>query len=248
MLTAAMPPRPNAALSATSFHTTRWSRVVLAREPSTEGREALRQLCEAYYAPVIAFLRREGRPDDEAREVAHDFFATVLGGSSMAQADQARGRFRSYLLGAVKHFLSHRREAALRLRRGGGEAPLSMDAEDAPPVADTAQLSPDAAFDREWALTVLNRAMNALEAEQKAEGKEKVFAQLRPWLSGEAAHGDQAALADALSMNVNTLKAATHRLRQRFRTSVRMEIASTLEDESAVDEEMQVLFAALRSR
>jgi DNA-directed RNA polymerase specialized sigma24 family protein len=95
-----------------TFHTTRWSRVVLARESSTEGQEALRQLCAAYYAPVIAFLRREGRAEDEARDLAHDFFATVLAGSSITQAEQSRGRFRSYLLGAVKHFLSHRREGS----------------------------------------------------------------------------------------------------------------------------------------
>lgn len=235
--------------TASSFHTTRWSRVVLARDASTEGREALQQLCATYYAPVIAFLRREGRAEEVAREMAHDFFATVLAGGSIAQAEQGRGRFRSYLLGAVKHFLSHRREAALRLRRGGGEVPLSMDDEDAPiAVADPSQLSPDAAFDREWALTVLNRAMEALRREQTAEGRGEEFERLQPWLSGEAVHGEQAALAESLGMNVNTLKAATHRLRQRFRALVRMEIASTLEDASAVDEEMQVLFAALRNR
>lgn len=232
----------------TAFHTTRWSRVVLARDPSAEGREALQHLCATYYAPVIAFLRREGHPEDQAREVAHDFFAAVLAGSSIAQAEQSRGRFRSYLLGAVKHFLSHRREAMLRLRRGGGETPISMDAEGTPPLADASQLSPDAAFDREWALTVLSLAMEALRREQTAEGKGEAFERLQPWLSGEAAHGDQSALAEALGMNVNTLKAATHRLRQRFRALVRAEIASTLEDESAVDEEMQVLFSALRNR
>lgn len=242
MLTTMPPPTVSA------FHTTRWSRVVLAREPSTAGQEALQQLCAAYYAPVIVFLRRDGRPESEARDLAHDFFASVLAGNSIARAEQSQGRFRSYLLGAVKHFLSHRREAALRLRRGGGQTPLSMDAEEAPAVADPAQLSPDAAFDREWALTVLSRAMETLHREQAAESKSAVFEQLRPWLSGEAGHGDQAALAASLNMNVNTLKAATHRLRQRFRALVREEIASTLEDESAVDEEMQVLFAALRGR
>ncbi len=106
----------------------------------------------------------------------------------------------------------------------------------------------DAAFDREWALTVLSRSMEALRLEQATEGKGETFERLQPWLSGEAAHGDQAALAESLGMNVNTLKAVTHRLRQRFRTLVRAEIAATLEDESAVDEEMQVLFAALRNR
>ncbi len=245
MLSAMSPPSP----ASSHFNTTRWSRVVLARDPSTEGREALQQLCATYYAPVIAFLRREGRTEELARELAHDFFATVLAGGSIAQAEQSWGRFRSYLLGAVKHFLSHRRQAALRLRRGGGETPLSIDDDEAPiAVADSSQLSPDAAFDREWALTVISRSMEALRLEQTAEGRGEEFARLQPWLSGEAAHGDQAALAASLGMNVNTLKAATHRLRQRFRTLVRSEIAATLEDESTVDEEMQVLFAALRNR
>lgn len=234
--------------SVSSFHTTRWSRVLLARHPSSEGREALEQLCATYYSPVVAFLRREGRSEDLARELAHDFFATVLAGSSIAQVEQSRGRFRSYLLGAVKHFLSHRREAAQRLRRGAGEIPLSIDAEEAPVLADSTQLTPDAAFDREWALTVLSRAMEALRLEQAAEGREDSFARLRPWLSGEAVHGEQEALSASLGMNVNTLKAATRRLRQRFRTLVRTEIASTLEDASMVDEEMQVLFAVLRKR
>lgn len=237
------PPAPSAA-----FHTTRWSRVVLAREPSHEGQEALRLLCATYYAPVIAFLRREGRTEDAARELAHDFFATVLAGSSLARAEPSRGRFRSYLLGAVKHFLSHQRETALRMCRGGGLQPLSMDADDAPVVADASQLSPDAAFDREWAHTVLRQAMEALQHEQEAGGKGMTFERLRPWLSGEAAHGDQAALADSLDMNVNTLKATTHRLRQRFRALVRAEIATTLEDATAVEDEMQVLFTALRNR
>ena len=245
MLTSAMPPRPAASAS---FHTTRWSRVVLARESTPSGQEALEQLCAAYYAPVIAFLRREGRPEPEAQDVAHDFFAKVLEGHSFARAEQSQGRFRSYLLGAVKHFLSHRREAAARLRRGGGDTPSSMDADDAPELAASDQLSPDMAFDREWALTVLSRAMDALEREQAAEGKAELFDQLRPWLSGEAAHGDQAALAESLGMNVNTLKAVTHRLRHRFRALVREEITSTLEDASMVEAEMQVLFAALRGR
>lgn len=230
--------------AADSFHTTRWSRVVLAREPSHEGQEALQLLCAAYYAPVIAFLRREGRDEDAAQELAHDFFALVLAGRTLSQAEQSRGRFRSYLLGAVKHFLSHRREAALR--RGGGEIPISMDDEEAPALADSSQISPDAAFDREWALTVLSRAMEALKQEQISEGKGDEFQRLQPWLNGEASHGDQAALAESLGVNVNTLKATTHRLRQRFRQMVRAEIASTLEDPSAVDEEMRMLFAALR--
>ena len=102
------------------FRTTRWTQVSRAKADSPEGRRALAELCDAYYEPVAAFLRCELRDADAARELAHDFFAYMLAGGAIARAEQERGRFRSYLLGAVKHFLSHHREAARRLKRGGG--------------------------------------------------------------------------------------------------------------------------------
>src|SRR5580692_9967608 len=112
-----LPPRADAH---GEFLTTRWTQVSRAKSDSPEGRRALAELCEAYYEPIAAFLRCELRNEDAARDLAHDFFAETLGGGSMVQAERERGRFRSYLLGAVKHFLSHRREAARRVKRGGG--------------------------------------------------------------------------------------------------------------------------------
>lgn len=136
-----------------SFHTTRWTRVCLAKADSEDGRGALPDLCEAYYEPVVAYLRSVFRDEDAGREMSHAFFAEMLGGGTIHTADPERGRFRFYLLGAVTHFVSDRRESDRRLRRGGGVRPLSLDAgsPDSPAmkVPDVARHSPEAAFDRQ---------------------------------------------------------------------------------------------------
>jgi DNA-directed RNA polymerase specialized sigma24 family protein len=234
---------------AAPFHTTRWTRVSLAKSESEEGRRALSDLCGAYYEPVLAYLGRALRDREAAREMSHAFFAEVLVGGRIHLADPARGRFRFYLLGAVRHFLARQRESAARQRRGGGVAPLSLDAEspDSPrlAVADATETSPEAAFDRRWAVTVLARAMEALEAECAVEGKAALLSQLRPWLLGESGHGDQAGAAEAAGLTLGAMKVAVHRMRRRFRHRVREEIAGTLNDAAAVEDEMRSLMAAL---
>ena len=238
------------AASGGDFHTTRWTRVGRAKADSPEGRRALAELCEAYYEPVAAFLRCEARDVVAARDLAHDFFAKMLEGGGFARAEPERGRFRSYLLGAVKHFLSHRREAAGRLKRGGGVKDLSLndtEAGEARSTPDESVLSPDAAFDREWALTVLARAFDALRRECVEAGRGDFFERVKPWLSGDAEHGDQTALAASCGMNANALKVAVHRMKRRFREVLKAEIAGTLDDAGSVEEEMRALFAALGS-
>lgn len=240
-------PRPFAQRS--SFHTTRWTRVCLAKADSDDGRRALADLCDAYYEPVVAYLRHVLRDADAARDMSHAFFEEMLAGGTIHTADPERGRFRFYLLGAVKHFLAHHREADRRLRRGGGVRPLSLDA-DSPEspalnVPDDARLSPEAAFDRQWAVTVLARAMDALQAECGAGEKSALFDHLRPWLLGEAGYGDQAAAAASLGMSASAMKVTVHRMRHRFRQCVKEEIAGTLKDQAAVADEMRSLLAAL---
>jgi DNA-directed RNA polymerase specialized sigma24 family protein len=230
-----------------SFHTTRWTQVRCAKADSEDGRMALADLCDAYYEPVFAFLKCELRDKDAARELTHDFFASMLSGGAIRAAERDFGRFRSYLLGAVKHFLSHQREAAQRLKRGGGMVPVSLD-EDASavreiPAAQT--LSPEAAFDRQWAVTVLAHALETLRRECTADGKLAFFEQVKPWLTGEAAHGDQSELAAACGMTPAALKMAVQRLKKRFRDCVKAEVAGTLEDAAMVAEEMLSLQAAL---
>lgn len=242
-------PSPEAA-PGEGFRTTRWTQVSRAKAESPEGRRALAELCDAYYEPVAAFLRCQLRDADVARDLAHDFFVSMLEGGAIARADQDRGRFRSYLLGAVKHFLSHHREAERRLKRGGGVSGISLndtEAGEAQSVADASVLSPDAAFDRQWALTVLARALEALRLECVAEGRGEFFEGVKPWLTGEAAHGDQATLAASFGMNANALKVAVHRLKRRFREVLKAEVAGTLDDPGAVESEMRALFAALGS-
>ncbi len=230
-----------------SFLTTRWTQVRQAKADSDEGRKALADLCDAYYEPVLAFLRAHLRDADAASDTAHEFFAQLLSGGSIAKAERTHGRFRSYLLGAVKHFLSHQREAAQSLKRGGGALPVSLDADtsSARSIPDTRQISPDAAFDRQWALTMLAQAMEALRAECTAEGKTALFDSLKPWLMGDAAHGDQAVLAASCGMGVSALKMAIQRLRQQFRQCIQTEIAGTLDDPAMVQEEMRTLMTAL---
>jgi len=240
------PPPPEA--SGEDFRTTRWPQVRRAKAGSPEGRRALAELCGAYYEPVAAFLRCELREGDAARELAQDFFANMLAGGAIVHAEQARGRFRSYLLGAVKHFLSHYREAGRRLKRGGGVENISLndtEAGEARSVADAGVLPPDAAFDRQWALTVVARALEALRGECVSEGRADFFEQVKPWLTGDAARGDQTALAASCGLNASALKIAVHRLKRRFRQLLKAEVAGTLDDPALVAAEMRDLFAAL---
>jgi len=244
------PPTPSQPLQAPPgevFRTTRWTQVRRAKADSAEGRHALAELCSAYYEPVATFLRYDLRDAESARELAHDFFAHLLAGGSIAHAEQERGRFRSYLLGAVKHFRSHHREALRRLKRGGGEEAISLNATEARSVPDEGVLSPDAAFDRQWALTVVAHALDGLRRECVAEGRADFFERVKPWLIGDTTRGDQTALASSCGLNANALKVAVHRLKRRFRQLLKGEVAGTLDDPALVEAEMRALFAALGS-
>lgn len=185
-----------------AFRTTRWTVVLEARGDSEEGLTALSALCEAYYEPVLVLLTRTLRDPLTARDVAHDFFANLLEGDRLAQVQREGGKFRAYLSGAVKHFVAHRREAERRLRRGAGITPVSLhggdDGESALPIEDEDTLPPDLAFDRAWSTTVLSRALGALRLECEAEGRGEQFERLKPWLTGDAAHGAQIELARSL--------------------------------------------------
>ena len=227
------------------FRTTRWTQVSRAKANSPEGRRALADLCNTYYEPVTTFLRYKLRDADAARELAHDFFAHLLAGGTIAGAEQERGRIRSYLLGAVKHFLSNQYQAQQRLKRGGGTSNISLNETEAYSVPDASVLSPDAAFDRQWALTVVAQALEALRQECVAEGRADFFELAKPWLNGDTGRGDQAALAASCGMNANTLKVAVHRLKRRFRRLLKAEVAGTLDDPGLVEEEMRALFDAL---
>ena len=229
-----------------NFAATRWTLVVQARGGDAAAQSALSELCEAYYAPVVTFLRSEGREEDAARELAHEFFARVLAGGSLRGADPARGRFRSYLLGAVKHFLADLRDKVLAEKRGSGIAPVSME-DTASGFTVPAPEWPDSerAFDRQWALTIIARALSIVEAELGDAGKSAQFDVLKPWITGESPAHSQSAAAAQLNMSEGAVKVAIHRLRQRFREAVKAEIAQTVPAESDVDDELRHLIAVL---
>lgn len=235
------------------FAPTRWTLILRTRGETPEARAALGELCEAYYQPVLRFLQCEGRDEDAARELTQEFFARVLASSGFDAADPQRGRFRSYLLGALKHFIADQRKREHRLKRGGGIAAESLDAAGADDessslqVADTSLPSPEAFFDREWALAVMARALAVLESEFTAVTKADHFEVLKPWLMGEAPSMSQADAAQRLSLSEGAVKVMIHRLRRRFREAVRTEISQTLREPAPalVDEELRHLIAAL---
>lgn len=222
-----------------------------ARGESTKARDALAALCEHYYEPILAYLRRAGYDHDGvARDLAHDFFADLLKGGRLTHMEREQGRFRSYLLGALKHYLSHHRTRERTQKRGGGVVSVSLndtqvDEQHRTAFQDTGALPPDAWFDQQWAMAMLARALAKVEAEWHQEGLAEKFQQLRPWLTGDTERGDQANLANQLGIPANTLKSDIHRLRSRFRQAVKTEVGRTLANPQDVDQEMATLFAVL---
>lgn len=234
------------------FSTTRWTQVLEARADSDEGRAALAELCEAYYKPVFGFVRGSVRDEEKARDLTQEFFARLLERHSIGNADPARGRFRSYLLGAAKNFLRdvHDRESASKRSPAGGMVPIHNDTQATNvgfDVADSKAANPEVEFDRKWAMTLLARALDALEKEHAAEGKAEEFVVLKPWLTGDMA-SPQSAAAEALGMSEAAVKVAIHRLRRSFRDKVKAEIASTLPrpDAALVADEMSYLVWVLQ--
>jgi RNA polymerase sigma factor (sigma-70 family) len=232
------------------FAATRWTLVLRAQGDSTEARAALADLCEGYYQPVLRFLRRERRDEEAARELAQEFFSRILA-RGLGTPDPERGRFRSYVLGALKHFLADLRDREHALKRGGGAVLESLDASADESsalnteVADASMQQPDTGFDREWALNVMARSLDALKKEMSAPGKVGQFETLKSWLMGDVPGMSQAEAAKRLGITEGAVKVAVHRLRKRFRELVRSEIAQTLRDPALVDEELQHLIAAL---
>lgn len=242
---------PVAAATGGVFVTTRWTRVLAAQGGNPEARAALGELCEAYWTPVFRFLSSERRNEDQARELTQEFFSRILSGDGFANATPQRGQFRSFLLGAVKHFLVDLRVKERALKRGGGIPPESLsgaaevEAEGSLQIADSTAVVPDSYFDRQWALALMERAYQQLAGEMAAAGKTAHFEVLKPWLAGEAAGLSQASAALALGFGEGAVKVAIHRLRKRFREFIRAEIAQTLPEHGEVDEELRYLVEVL---
>jgi DNA-directed RNA polymerase specialized sigma24 family protein len=233
------------------FATTQWTRVLLARGDSSDAKAALGELCEAYYAPVFAFVCRNVPDEEAARDLTQGFFADLLAGRGISTVDPHRGRFRSFLLGAVKHFLTNAYHRAHCLKRGGGLEfePLKAETDTSPgsQLMDQTTLSPDREFDRKWAIALLGRALARLAQENEAAGKSAQFEILKPWLTGEVEGHSQAEAACRLGINDGAVKVAIYRLRRRFRELVKAEIRLTLQDPSLVADELACLLQAMGS-
>ena len=231
------------------FVTTKWTRVLAARGDSTDARVALGELCEVYYEPVVAYLRARWRDEDRARELAHAFFERLLARPSLAGAHPERGRFRSYLLGALKHFLADVRDRERAAKRGAGaeHLPLEAGTDTSPGIDPPAPVGwpPEVEFDRQWALTILNRSLTALAAEHDTADRREEFGALKPWLVVGAVSVSQAEVAGRLGVNESAVKVAIHRLRKRFRELIKAEIARTVEEPSQVNEELSYLVTVL---
>jgi RNA polymerase sigma-70 factor (ECF subfamily) len=245
----AQPTTPASAKSPGIFVTTQWTLVLATRGDSPESRQALSDLCAAYYTPVFVLIRRVTPSEEAARDLTQEFFARLLARAGLGQVERERGRFRFFLLGAVKHFLADVHDEQCRLKRGGGRVPISLDAgTDSSPameVADTSHPSPELEFDREWAVTLLARALDRLGREQAEAGKGEQFPALKPWLTGDKQDVSLADLAAKLDMTEGALRVALHRLRKRFRELVKEEIAGTVGDAAHVREEMGYLLEVL---
>jgi len=230
------------------FATTHWTVVLAAGKRSTpQSDAALEQLCRTYWFPLYAYVRRRGHTKEDAEDLTQAFFARFLAKNYLEGLSAERGRFRAFLLASLKHFLTNEWKKSQRQKRGGGEMPLSLDWQTADTqfqVAATNEPSPDKAFDREWALALLNKVIERLQKECEAEGRAKLFAQLKIFLTAGKGGTAQAEVAKTLGMEEGAVRVAIHRLRKRYRELLRDEIAQTLADAADVDEEMRALFGA----
>lgn len=232
------------------FATTHWSLVLAAgAETGAGANEALARLCELYWYPVYAFVRRQGYSADDAADLTQGFFARVLEKSYLRDADPQKGRFRSFLLGCLRHFLSNERDRARALKRGGESVLVSLEQETAEGrylVEPRDELTPEKIFDRRWALTLLDQTLSRLRDEHVARGKLAVFDELKGFLTGDSADVPHASVAKALGVTEGAAKVAIHRLRRRFRNLLMEEVASTVADPGDVNDEIRHLLRAVR--
>ncbi len=234
------------------FATTRWSQVLEAgRSPTPGSREALATLCEAYWYPLYAYVRRWGYDADAAQDLTQEFFSRLLEKHFLRDADPARGKFRSFLLASLKHFLANERDRASAVKRGGRVHVVPLEVQTAegryqlePPDPET----PERVFERRWALILLDRTLDRLRDEWEHAGKADTFARLEGYLTGDTETLPYAALAATLAMTEGAVKVMIHRLRRRFGALLRDAIAETVSDPRQVDEEIRELFQVLSAR
>ncbi len=234
------------------FHTTHWSVVVQAMEsqPAASAERALSDFCQAYWPPLYTFVRRRGHPPADAQDLVQGFFAHLLSHDTLSRADREKGKLRTFLLGSLQNYLANEYDRAQTIKRGGGQQIVSMDdqlvAAEAGLVAGH-RLDETSSYDQAWVSTLVNRTWKRLEEEFAAEGKAQVLAELEPFLLGGAASSGQEEVAARLKIPFTTFRSTLRRTRQRYRETLRDEVARTITNPSQVDEELQYLYQLLIS-
>jgi RNA polymerase sigma factor (sigma-70 family) len=226
---------------------THWSWIASASEgDSTQASAALEKLCEMYWFPLYAYIRRKGYGPDEAQDLTQEFFARFLQSQILARADRRKGKFRSFLLASMEHFLTNewRRSQAAK-RCPAGVIRLDDAAENRYALEPSSDLTPERLYERQWALNLFETALLRLREQYAKDGRVGLYEGLKQFLSTEPREGDYAGIGDRLSMSVAAVSTAVHRLRHRYRELVRDEIARTVSSQDELEEEIRSLLTAL---
>ena len=224
------------------FTTTQWTVVLSAG--GEQASEALETLCRRYWYPVYAFIRRKGVSADDAQDAVQGFFLSIFQRQSLKNVSRDRGRFRSFLMGAVNHYLADEYARATAQKRGAGRRPIELDGldpEDRYRMEPSVTTDPAQTFDRRWALTVLDRAVERLEQDYRDTGRGDLFDAIHPLLTSDPLSGSYAGIAARLKMSEGSVKTAVHRLRRRYREFCREEVAQTVAEPSDVESELRYL-------
>lgn len=230
------------------FVTTHWSVVRAGSDQaSPQVGAAMEELCRAYWYPLYAYVRRRGYSVEEAQDLTQEFFARLIEKQWLADADRRKGRFRTFLLAALNHFLAKEWRHAHAARRGGGNRVISLDdtAEARYARETVSLLTPERIYDRRWALSLFDRALGRLQKEYVTAGKTRLYECLKEFLSAEVSDGEYARLGAELKMSTGAIAAAVYRLRQHYRQLVRQEVAQTVDSPAEVDDEVRALLAVL---
>ena len=236
------------------FLTTHWSVVLAARDASdgdSRSGRALEQLCQTYWRPLYAFLRRDGHSVHDAQDLTQAFFATLIDKGFLRSVDQQKGRFRSFLLASIKNFRANQHAYAKALKRGGGHIQLSFDYEAGErwlSLMSARQQTPESEFEYRWALTVLESALEAVRQELEQAGNPEHFQVLKPFLTGGQDVMSYAEVAEALGVSETGARSAVHRIRRRYRKALRDQVSQTVEREEDIDDEIRELKLILARR
>jgi RNA polymerase sigma-70 factor (ECF subfamily) len=232
------------------FETTHWSLIVAAGgADSSAARAAIARLCEKYWYPLYAFARSKGLDPDDARDLTQGFLVSLLERRDFENLRQERGRFRSFLLASLKHFIANEAARRLTRKRGGGEVILSLEfgsAEGRYSFEPVESVTPESLYERRWALTVIERVLAHLRLEWEVSGRGAEFDELKACLLGETPDGGYVAVAEKLNTTDGAVRTAIHRLRRKFQARLRHDIAETVSDPADVEDELQYLVRALK--